>query len=69
MLDIVETDKGYEVKFAYKPYLVSAIKQIPGIYFIGAKKAWGVPKRSEVALLNWAKRQRSIYILYWSRNH
>ncbi|MBK7885502.1 MAG: DEAD/DEAH box helicase [Chitinophagaceae bacterium] len=54
MLDITETDNGYEVKFAYKPYLVTAIKKIPGARFNGGKKHWWVPASSGNALLNWA---------------
>lgn len=56
MLDIVETNSGaYEVKFPYKPWLVTAIKQIPGASFRGNGKFWHVPASSSVALLNWAK--------------
>ena len=56
MLDIVETKNGgYEVKFQYKPWIVSAIKQIPGARFNGAHKHWFIPQESGPALLNWAK--------------
>lgn len=55
MLDIVEVNNGYEVSFQYKPWLVAAIKQIPGTKFIGAKKIWFVPAGSGPALLNWSK--------------
>jgi SWI/SNF-related matrix-associated actin-dependent regulator 1 of chromatin subfamily A len=55
MLDIVETSHGYEVRFPYQPWMVAAIKQIPGAGFRGAGKFWHVPASSSVALLNWAK--------------
>lgn len=55
MLDIVEVSSGYEVSFQYKPWLVAAIKQIPGVRFNGARKHWFVPQSSGTALLNWAK--------------
>ena len=57
MLDIVQTLLGYEVQFPYKPWLVDAIKQIPGAGFrqSGGKKFWFVPETSGPALLNWAK--------------
>ena len=57
MLDIVEISTGYEVKFAYKPWLVDAIKLIPGAGFRQSKgdKFWFVPSSSSAALLNWAK--------------
>lgn len=35
MLEVVENNNGFEVRFPYKPYLVAAIKQIPGAKFIG----------------------------------
>lgn len=55
MLDIAEVSNGYEVKFQYKPWLVSAIKQIPGARFNGGTKHWWVPASSGTALTNWAK--------------
>ncbi len=54
MLDIAQVENGYEVRFSYKPFLVEAIKQIPGARFIGASKHWFVPEVSGQALLNWA---------------
>lgn len=54
MLDIVEIPNGYEVKFQYKPWLVSAIKQIPGARFNGGRKSWSVPASSGPALTRWA---------------
>lgn len=54
MLSIAEVHNGYEVSFQYKPWLVNAIKQIPGARFNGAKKHWWVPASSGPALLNWA---------------
>jgi len=56
MLDIVETNHGYEVTFQYKPWLVDAIKRIPGAGFRsrGNEKFWFVPQSSGTALLNWA---------------
>jgi len=57
MLDIIETNNGYEVTFQYKPWLVESIKKIPGAGFRSkeGKKFWFVPGRSGNALLNWAK--------------
>lgn len=57
MLDIIETNYGYEVRFEYKPWLVDAIKKIPGCGFRkrGNDKYWHIPADSSTALLNWAK--------------
>ena len=57
MVDITETNNGYEVIFAYKPWLVDAIKKIPGAGFRSdkGKKFWHVPPAGGPALLNWAK--------------
>lgn len=55
MLDIVEVDNGFEVTFQYKPWIVQAVKQIPGARFNGARKIWWIPSSSGHALLNWAK--------------
>ena len=55
MLDIAEVYNGYEVKFQYKPWLVEAVKKIPGARFNPVKKHWWVPTNSGDALLNWAK--------------
>ena len=55
MLDISEVHNGYKVKFQYKPWIVSAIKQIPGARFNGATKDWYVPEASGPALKNWAR--------------
>lgn len=57
MLDIVELNNGYQVKFQYKPWLVDAIKKIPGAGFrtSNGDKFWFVPAHSGPALMNWAK--------------
>ncbi len=55
MLDIAETHNGFEVAFQYKPWLVAAVKQIPGSRFNGGTKKWWIPASSGDALLNWAK--------------
>ena len=55
MLQIEEIKTGYQVSFVYKPWLVDAIKQIPGAKFYPPKKNWFVPTSSGPALLNWAK--------------
>lgn len=55
MIEIAEKTSGYEVRFQYKPYLVAAIKKIPGARFIGSQKYWHIPNESSTALLNWAK--------------
>lgn len=56
MLDINQIHNGYEVRFEYKPWLVDAIKQIPGAGFRrrGDEKYWFVPEHSGPALLSWA---------------
>lgn len=56
MIDITETPAGYQVEFQYKPWIVDAIKRIPGSHFKQAegKKFWHVPLSSSSALLNWA---------------
>jgi SWI/SNF-related matrix-associated actin-dependent regulator 1 of chromatin subfamily A len=56
MLDINETANGYEVRFEYKPWLVDAIKLIPGAGFRSrnGEKFWFVPSHSGPALLSWA---------------
>lgn len=55
MIDISEVSNGYEVTFSYKPWIVDAIKRIPGARFNGAKKHWYVPQSSGNALLSWAQ--------------
>lgn len=57
MLDIAEINNGFEVKFEYKPWLVDAIKKIPGASFRnkGGEKFWHVPARSETELFSLAK--------------
>lgn len=56
MLDIVKQANGsFHVKFQYKPWLVEAIKKIPGARFMGVQKAWLVPEQSGPALLNWSR--------------
>jgi SWI/SNF-related matrix-associated actin-dependent regulator of chromatin subfamily A-like protein 1 len=55
MLDIAETHNGFEVSFQYKPWLIEAVKKIPGARFNGGTKKWWVPQSSGDALNNWAK--------------
>ena len=57
MLNITEVDSGFQVRFDYKPWIVSAIKQFNGAQFRkqGDDKFWLVPKEAEQPLLNWAK--------------
>ena len=54
MLDIEEIETGYLVKFAYRPFLVDAIKQFPGVRFNYSQKHWFVPAHSGDAFMNWA---------------
>lgn len=54
MLDIEEIESGYLVKFAYRPFLVDAIKQFPGVRFNYSQKHWFVPAHSGTAFMNWA---------------
>jgi SWI/SNF-related matrix-associated actin-dependent regulator 1 of chromatin subfamily A len=54
MIDVIETTTGYDVAFQYKPWLVDAIKQIPGARWNPPKKKWFVPTQSGGALLRWA---------------
>jgi SWI/SNF-related matrix-associated actin-dependent regulator 1 of chromatin subfamily A len=61
MIDIVEHNGGYKVSFQYKPYLVSAIKQIPGAKFNGGDKTWNIPIESGNALINWSKSFQTTY--------
>ena len=55
MIELIEVHNGYEVKFGYRPFLVDAIKKIPGSRFNPSKKLWWVPEYSSKALLNWAQ--------------
>lgn len=56
MLTIQENIHGdFEVQFQYKPFLVDAIKKIPGRYYAGERKLWVIPAKSKDALFNWAK--------------
>jgi len=56
MVEINEISNGFEVRFEYKPWLVDAIKQIPGTGFRNrhGEKFWFVPAHSRNALLSWA---------------
>ncbi len=53
-LTIIENDRGFDVKIQSVPWMLTAIKQIPGAYFRGTDKMWFVPVSSKAALLNWA---------------
>ncbi len=53
MVEVAEVHNGYEVKFVYRPWLVQAVKEIPGAKFNGAKKHWYIPSSSETELKNW----------------
>lgn len=65
MLEIREVPNGgYEVKFQYKPFLVEAIKRIPGSRFNPGQKHWFVPQESGTALINWAKNFKTTYHKY-----
>ncbi len=55
MLELTQISTGYEVSFVYKPWLVDAIKMIPGAKWNPSRKNWFVPKESSNALLNWSK--------------
>ncbi len=54
-VELVPINTGFEVNFIYKPYLVDAIKQVPGARWNPTRKNWFVPKSSEPELLNWSK--------------
>lgn len=57
MVEINEVSSGFEVSFQYKPWLVDAVKKLPGAGFRsrGDKKFWHVPLNSRDALFNWVK--------------
>lgn len=55
MIEVDEITSGFEVKFLYRPWIVSAIKQIPGAHYMGGTKTWFVPDASKDALFNWVK--------------
>lgn len=57
MLSISENNNGFEVKFQYKPWLVTEIKKIPGASFRNkmGDKFWHVPLGSERELLQLAR--------------
>lgn len=54
MLDIVETNSGFEVSFQYKPWLIEGIKKFEGARFNGGTKKWWVPISNKDGLLRWA---------------
>jgi len=54
MITIEETHRDFEVKFKYEPWIVDAIKRIPGSSYRPGKKMWKVPLSSRDALFNWA---------------
>lgn len=60
MVEIIEgtfgNHCGYKVVFTYKPWLVDAIKKVPGARFYNyyGEKFWFVPKSSEVELEHFA---------------
>lgn len=43
MLTVYEKHNGYEVEFPYNPYLIEAVKAIPGRSFNYLKKSWTIP--------------------------
>src|SRR3972149_6010159 len=53
---VVATERGYRVMFAYNPKAVEAIKGIPGRRFDPGTKAWTVPRGVEDALGTFATR-------------
>ena len=65
MIEIREVPKGgFEVKFQYKPFLVEAIKRIPGSRFNPGLKHWFVPQESGNALFNWARNFKTSFQKY-----
>ena len=54
-VELVQINTGFEVNFAYKPYLVDAIKQVPGARWNPSRKNWFVPKSSELSLMNFSR--------------
>jgi SWI/SNF-related matrix-associated actin-dependent regulator 1 of chromatin subfamily A len=55
-MNIVETDRGYEISFPFDFNKVKEVKSIPGSFFKGKDKVWIVPKRSEVAVMSLARK-------------
>lgn len=55
MISINQLAYGYEIKFAYRPHLVTGVKRIPGAKYNGADKTWTVPLDSYEDMIKWAK--------------
>ncbi len=63
MISITETGTGYIVSFKYEPWIVRAVKKIPGWKFNPVAKHWEFPPTSKDALLNWAKQFKGVTIV------
>lgn len=62
MISITETSFGYKVAFKFTPWIVSAVKKIPGAKFNPVEKLWEFPISSKDALLNWAQQFKGVTI-------
>lgn len=51
-MNVVETERGFEVSFSFDYKKIQEVKAIPGSYFKGKDKVWVVPKRSEMAVMS-----------------
>jgi SWI/SNF-related matrix-associated actin-dependent regulator 1 of chromatin subfamily A len=46
-MNIIETQRGYEIYFSFDRQKIEEVKQISGAWFNGKFKCWTVPKRAE----------------------
>jgi hypothetical protein len=44
-MQIVETNKGFEISFPFDMAKVREVKKISGAWFNGASKVWTLPRR------------------------
>lgn len=47
-MTIVETPRGYEVNFEYRPTITAEVKAIPGARFFGKDRGWLIPHVAEI---------------------
>ncbi len=47
-MTIVETPRGYEVNFEYRPMITAEVKAIPGARFFGKDRGWLIPHVAEI---------------------
>ena len=54
-MEIVETEKGYEISFKWDQRKIAAVKRIPGAWFNGKNKTWNVAKHRQNEVLTMAR--------------